>query len=286
MNKDQKCSDDIVNECLEAIIRGESEADCLARYPEQANELRPLLQMMVAARKTCSVTPRPEFRARARYEYRQAVADSCAGPGKAGFRWNWRWSVAIPLALMVVMICGGGIVAASASSLPGQPLYGVKLAIERTQVNFTPSEEGRVKLYAAQAERRVDEVIALTNSGNTALAGEAALRLDETLNKVTSYMNISTAQRNDIGAVPPKAISTIVSGTDKLDATEGQPPVSPQLFNTSRIDPALLQALKEDATRDRAVLETVISSQPDNNTNVLNHVMDSYEAILNTQAIP
>jgi len=201
MNKEQRCSEDIVNECLEAIIRGESVSDCLARYPEQANELRPLLQMMVAARKACCVTPRPEFRARARYEYRQAVAASCAGRGKGGFHWSWRWSAAIPLALIVMMISGGGIVAASSSSLPGQPLYGVKLAIERTQVNFTPSEEGRVKLYAAQAERRVDEIVALTASGNTLLAGEATLRLDDTLNKVTSYMNITAPQRDTFSGV-------------------------------------------------------------------------------------
>ena len=40
--------DNIVNECLERLAAGESVMDCLARYPEHADELAPLLGMMHA----------------------------------------------------------------------------------------------------------------------------------------------------------------------------------------------------------------------------------------------
>jgi len=71
-----------------------------------------------------------------------------------------------------------------------------------------------------------------------------------------------------------------------LDTVKAETPVLSQPSNISNINPALLQTLKEDAVRDQAKLQSVIVDQPDNNRNILQHAIDSYEAILNTQAKP
>jgi hypothetical protein len=289
MNDKQLISEDVLNECLEAVLRGESEADCLERYPQQAAELKPLLKTMVAAKAACKVTPRLEYRARARYEYRRAVAAACARQPQKSFGWRWRWTTVVPIVMALMMASGGGILAASASSLPGQPLYGVKLAVEQVRVNLETSEEGKLRVYAAQAERRVNEVVALADSGATARVGEATLRLDDTLNKVTGLMNITSAERNSFsGGAADMYPPTIASPGNSFDAAkaEAQAPAPSQALNTSDVNPALLQILKENASRNQAKLQNVIVSQPTNNTVILQHAIDSYQAILNTESAP
>jgi hypothetical protein len=54
-----------------------------------------------------------------------------------------------------------GVVQASAASLPGQPLYGVKLATERIQLALTSQPASRAALERAMAEERLDEIVAL-----------------------------------------------------------------------------------------------------------------------------
>jgi hypothetical protein len=53
----------ILDQCLEDIRqRHASIADCLARYPEHAKELEPLLQAALAFEQAASVQPTPEFK--------------------------------------------------------------------------------------------------------------------------------------------------------------------------------------------------------------------------------
>ena len=76
--------DNILNECLESLLTGgETIEQCLAQYPEQALELRPLLETALAARKVSSIQPRPEFKSRARYQFRAALQMAMATIGGA-----------------------------------------------------------------------------------------------------------------------------------------------------------------------------------------------------------
>ncbi len=298
MDKRPESNEEILNECLEAILRGEPIDSCLERYPQQAQELRPLLKTMTAARDACRIAPRPEFRARARYEYNSAVTDACTKRASRGFRWSWRWSTAIPVALAVMMVSGGGVMAASANSIPGQPLYGVKLALEQVQVNLTPNGEAKAKVYAALAERRVSEIVALSNSGNAALTGETTLKLEDNLNKITDYMGVNGEvtgqQRNSEtyeSVSPPSFFYPATAGIQQEDAADANKDVSlaapggETVTNFSNIDPALLDLLKDYAARDQAKLMEVLESLPESNRLVLQHVLDSYGIILNTQNI-
>ena len=61
--------EDILNECIDCLLRGESLEQCLQRYPEQAAELRPLLQVALAAQQASAIEPRAEFKAQARYQF-------------------------------------------------------------------------------------------------------------------------------------------------------------------------------------------------------------------------
>jgi hypothetical protein len=76
--------------------------------------------------------------------------------------WSWqrRWAVALAVVLALVMM-GGGTVAASTNSLPGELLYPVKTTTERVQAFFTFGKEAKANLYMRFAERRIVEIEAL-----------------------------------------------------------------------------------------------------------------------------
>ena len=62
--------DNILNDCLESLLsKGETVDHCLASYPVQAVYLKPLLETVVVIKRAFkTVQPRPEFRAKARYQ--------------------------------------------------------------------------------------------------------------------------------------------------------------------------------------------------------------------------
>jgi hypothetical protein len=63
--------------------------------------------------------------------------------------------------LALVLAGGGGVVYASADSLPGSPLYGVKRATEQVQLSFAPAGTKRAELLIKFAQRRLEEVQSL-----------------------------------------------------------------------------------------------------------------------------
>ncbi len=69
----------------------------------------------------------------------------------------------MPLIALIVafVLGGGGTVAAAQNDLPGEALYGVKLASERVAETFTVGGEAKVEVAAKFAERRAEEIAAL-----------------------------------------------------------------------------------------------------------------------------
>ena len=55
--------DDILNDCLEMILKGASIDDCLKKYPEYAVKLKPLLNVAAKVLTTSNVSARLEFKA-------------------------------------------------------------------------------------------------------------------------------------------------------------------------------------------------------------------------------
>jgi len=66
--------DNILDDCLERLLtEGETIEQCLESYSERAAELKPLLQTVLATKKASAIQPRPEFKARARYQFLSAL---------------------------------------------------------------------------------------------------------------------------------------------------------------------------------------------------------------------
>ena len=65
----------LLDECIDRMNRGESLEDCLASYPEHAEELRPLLMAASGLRDTCSSIPGRKAKAEARRRFYTALVD-------------------------------------------------------------------------------------------------------------------------------------------------------------------------------------------------------------------
>ena len=172
--------ENILDDCLERLVGGETVERCLGSYPEQALELEPLLRTAQATREASAIAPRAEFRARARYEFRSALHDEMSRKKQPRFVLRRGWVVAL-MVIGILLVSGGGTVLAAGDSMPDSPLYSVKLATERVQMALTPSPVGKAQLCAKQADRRVSELIYLASKGDTQQVEAATERLDERL---------------------------------------------------------------------------------------------------------
>jgi hypothetical protein len=171
--------DNILDECLERVMRGETIASCLEAYPEHAKELAPLLETASQTRGALSVTPRPEFRQTAAAEFARAAREM--PPAKRGFSLGLRPAWITLIAVLIVLLAGGGTVGAAANSLPDSPLYPVKLATESVRLSLAFSDEGKAELYASFADERVNEIVRMAEAGKVAEVERATERLDDQL---------------------------------------------------------------------------------------------------------
>ncbi|MBI4266996.1 MAG: hypothetical protein HY668_01345 [Chloroflexi bacterium] len=196
--------DNILNECLERLTRGETVEQCLATYPAQAAELEPLLRTALLAKQATAIRPRPEFRNKARYEFRQAIREM--KPQKASLfpGWQPRWATVV-ITILVLVLASGGTVAASGNSLPDEPLYPVKLAAETVRLTLTPSNMGKAQLYTELADRRVAEIVKMAEKGKEKQVERATQRLESYLQKVATLAAANRKQVTTLLAPAPQA---------------------------------------------------------------------------------
>ncbi len=180
--------EEILDDCIERLLFGDASIeDCLNRYPDKASSLKPILETALITKKTTAIEPRPEFKAKARYQFHLAIQDLQTNKGRFFSRLRLQWAAA--LATVVILLFGSsGIYVASNNSIPGNPLYSVKLAIEQVQMNLTFSDVGKANLLATFADRRVDEIIQLAKIGATDKILESNNTLSNQLEMITAII--------------------------------------------------------------------------------------------------
>lgn len=210
--------EDILDDCLERLlVKGKTIEDCLTIYPQQADALKPLLQTSLATKKIITIEPNPEFRARARYQFHTALRETASQKIRPFSFWRLRWATVVTT-ILVMLLAGGSMVAAANSSMPDEPLYPVKLAVEQLQIILTPSSQGKASLYAEFADRRVTEIIHMAQEGNASLAESVTQRLDNQLAMIATLV------------APDWRDSSILEGasheTITIPETKMQPPLT------------------------------------------------------------
>ena len=215
--------ENIFDDCLERLARGETIMRCLESHPEQAEQLEPLLRTVQVARETSVILPRPEFRARARYEFHSALQEAASKKRPSLFGLRTRLVTAM-VALSIILVSGGGTVVMASSSMPDNPLYPVKLAAEEVQLALTPSDIDKAKVCVMQADRRVEEIVYLADKGDAQQVDVAAERLDECLETLVEIASTEEAEAVEEEALPealtvaPEAVPAEEAAVD--EATE------------------------------------------------------------------
>ncbi len=205
----------ILDECLERLlVKGETIEQCLASYPEQANELEPLLQTALVAKKVSAIQPQPEFRARARYQFRSALRELETKRALPFFSWFPRWATAV-IAVVILLLAGGGTVAAAGNSMPDNPLYPVKLATEQVQLTLTTSDIGKATLYAKLADRRVLEIVRMADKGKPKQVERTARRLNTHLTAMVSLAAPREKEATAFMAPPPRPAPGLVKEVNR-----------------------------------------------------------------------
>jgi hypothetical protein len=208
--------DDIFNVCLERIlIGGESIDECLADYPGYYDELKSLLTVSMQAKKAVSsIEARPEFKASLRYQINSSM-NAAGAPKHSSFRWQSRLApVALSVCIML-LISGGGTVAASGNSMPDDPLYNVKLASEQVQLFFTFDDAGKADLYSEFVGERVNEIVTMASANNIEAMNKSSQRMQSQLAMITGLSsegdNISSFLQTDAGTQEICAVTSTVT---------------------------------------------------------------------------
>ena len=151
-------------ECLDALAQGESIERILARYPQEAAQLRPLLQT-AAGLPALRMEPSEAVKMRSRQKF-MAQADLLRRPSKRQSLWFLpRFATGFVAAGLVAIVLSTGAVAASGSALPGDPLYGVKRTVENVRLSTSGSPVVRDELQREFEQRRRDEANELLDAG-------------------------------------------------------------------------------------------------------------------------
>ena len=218
--------------CLAALESGEvSFADYVERQPEHRavlTDLVPLAQRLVVAP---VVTPSLDFRVDARRRLITRLLEQRSHSRR--FHWP-QWSLRQSriwlrglVALIVLFALSTSVLVASAQSLPNDPLYPVKLAVEQFQLAVSPDRLARSELNLSFASERLGEVQRLIDRGR---ADEAAKALTGFADQIESALTLAAELPDN--AERQVLLSRLYSSLDRseaiLAATEPQLPPSAQ----------------------------------------------------------
>ena len=185
---------EILDECLTQIQSGgASIADCLRAHPEHEEFL---ISHLTFALQTHDLMAPPEaseeFTARTKIRLMNHVramqSKSLPSDTKKPKRllgiMRPAFAYAALLVAFVLMASGIGVASASASALPGDLLYGVKLGIEETRLVFSQNPVSDAELLIEFANRRVDEVIMLTEAKRASDVEQALTGYEDIISRI------------------------------------------------------------------------------------------------------
>lgn len=188
--------EDILDKLLEKIQAGEDIESCLEDYPHLAHELRPLLSIVAKIENLPKPQPDNNAVAAAVAKVRQ---EARAKTARRRFSFKDMFTlhpiaVRTAIALLIVFAFGLTTVRVSAHSLPGNPLYTIKLLSEKIHYAITLDEGNKAELHIVFANRRTDEFTSTFKAGEKINRTLLLAMLEETAQAVEKSRNLSDEQ--------------------------------------------------------------------------------------------
>jgi hypothetical protein len=176
----------ILDTCLNQIEDGQSDIDeCLARYPEHATQLQPLLKAATRLTRAREVMPDPAYKARARTQLNVYMQQHPQRRRVSPIFWRF----AIGFATVLLMFLASGTAFAQ-TALPGDALYTWKLTSEHVW-RLTSNDQLGVDITLSQ--RRLNELVVV--SGDQVRRARAVEHYEMLLIKFQAEQNEQNRQR-------------------------------------------------------------------------------------------
>ena len=179
-------------ECLEAVQEKRNLQEILRRHPADRDELVGMLRLSLDLNGLGAPAADPAFRLRARNRMLAVAEQRRHERTRKPFSMLPRpvFRLALAGGFAIALAVGGlTVAAASENSLPGDPLYGVKLGAEQVQLALTLDSASRVRLQLDFADVRLDEAQRLFSLGRK----QEAVRLVNQYDAAVAQFNRSVA---------------------------------------------------------------------------------------------
>ncbi len=189
--------EDILNDCIERVRRGEDVESCAGRYPAHADELIPLLRVaQVTMHRASAAVYTPEAKARGLVRLSRAIAEQGVSRRRS-FVPSWR-PLARPMlagfaAVLITAVAAGGTTVAAADSVPGDALYWVKTTRENVSLRMPRSDMGKAEAHAQLASERGREMRVLITRGRRQDAERLIERMQLHLSRSAGYAGVPMA---------------------------------------------------------------------------------------------
>jgi hypothetical protein len=158
--------------CLKEIEQGADVDTVLFRYPDLADELRPILEASVKAKAMAIPAPSQDVMRRNRAKVLQRAAELREGKGRSQARRIWsvplRRALVTFMVVLTLFVSGTGLVGAASNTLPGDNLYPVKRTWEGIRLFLTFDLLEREALELEHENERLEELYELFAMGRSA----------------------------------------------------------------------------------------------------------------------
>lgn len=173
------------------------------------------------------------------------------------------------LTSVFILIFGGGLFAVSAArtSLPGDRLYSVKIALEQAQLLVTPSQEGKTRFQSDIIASRLQELDKVINAGEPVESKQP--KIEEAMNNLQKQLLTVKDELPKLDGMEAKKVLEMAKKIDD-NASQAQHALSQARLTLS---PEMKQDLSEkmsevadeaDKTSTRAI-EVMIKNQDEGN---------------------
>ena len=161
----------ILENCLQAIENGDTIETAVSRYPELANELRPLLEIAVSVKNKNMFVVSSDVVRRNRTKLLQHAAEMRESQIQRKAQGVWfvpiRRLVVTLIVLVIIFASGTSLARASSVTVPGDGLYPVKRTLENVLVLITFNHQQREVLELEQENERLDELQEVFDKGRS-----------------------------------------------------------------------------------------------------------------------
>ena len=221
-----------LSECVDSILHGGSVEECLQRFPDLVDELRPLLLtatgIQVRPERDDSLRSANRLRFEGAARYHLAGREAREPGGRVSRWWNYRtpslsraWTAGIAgLALTFILSTGAAV--ASTDSLPDSPLYPVKRVTEHARLAMTFSEDSRALYHLELIERRTRELASMAEDGQTDHVDQLSREILRNIEFARVEAGFSTSDAVQKASIETASASDVVSDGAGEDSPAGQ----------------------------------------------------------------